>query len=107
MFDEDGNHIYPVELQVLDDYQLILVFSNGKTKLFDCAYLLEKTIYAPLNDPAVFKAASIAGGVLQWCDGELDVAPETLYLKSIEYEHPTAEQQREIDAMREKYGLAA
>jgi len=53
MFDEEGNYIYPTGLEALDDYQVILTFSDGKTKLFDCAYLLDKAIYAPLRDATV------------------------------------------------------
>jgi hypothetical protein len=107
MFDENGVYIFPIHVQVLDDYQVILKYSNGQLKLFDCSYLLDKTIYAPLKDEQIFKSAVIEDGILSWCDGELDIAPETLYLRSTEYLHPTEDQMRDIQELNDRFGRVA
>jgi hypothetical protein len=107
MFDENGVYIFPIRLQVLDDYQVILDFSNGQVKLFDCSYLLDKTIYSPLKDEQVFRAATVEDGILSWCDGALDIAPETLYLRSTKYLRPTKEQQRDIQELSNSFGKIA
>lgn len=63
----------------LEDYRLWLRFSTGETKIFDVKPLLNKPVFKPLSDPEVFKGVYIDYGVTVWNDGEIDIAPETLY----------------------------
>ena len=41
--------------------------------------LLQAPAFAPLAEPDVFKSVYIDYGVPVWKDGEIDIAPETLY----------------------------
>ena len=40
----------------------------------------------PLLDHNIFKAAQVEYGVVTWMDGDIDIAPETMYEKSYAYE---------------------
>ena len=63
----------------LDDFRLWVRFSNSETRIFDCKPLLQAPAFAPLAEPDVFKSVNIDYGVPVWKDGEIDIAPETLY----------------------------
>ncbi|MCL2217906.1 MAG: hypothetical protein FWB91_12940 [Defluviitaleaceae bacterium] len=39
----------------------------------------------PLEGEKVFMAAKIEDGVVTWCDGEIDIAPEVMYKNSYAY----------------------
>jgi hypothetical protein len=66
-------------VRVICDYKLIVTFSTGEKKLFDFADLLSMPCYKPLKDKAVFDRVYVDYGTLAWNDGEIDIAPETLY----------------------------
>lgn len=66
----------------LEDFKLWLRFSTGETKIFDVKPLLDTPVFKPLSDPEVFKGVYIDYGVTVWNDGEIDIAPETLYEQS-------------------------
>lgn len=66
----------------LEDFKLWLRFSTGETKIFDVKPLLDMPVFKPLSDPEVFKSVYIDYGVTVWNDGEIDIAPETLYEQS-------------------------
>jgi hypothetical protein len=66
----------------MDDYQLHLVFSTGEAKIFDMKPYLKRKPFVPLQDKSVFANATLASGDISWCNGEVDIAPETLYEKS-------------------------
>jgi hypothetical protein len=65
-----------------DDYSLLLTFSTGENKKFDCTPLFEYPIFQPLRDINTFKSARVAFGTVVWND-TLDYAPERLYEDSI------------------------
>lgn len=66
----------------MEDFKLWLRFSTGETKIFDVKPLLDLPVFKPLSDPEVFKGVYIDYGVTVWNDGEIDIAPETLYEQS-------------------------
>ncbi|MBE6812269.1 MAG: DUF2442 domain-containing protein [Ruminococcaceae bacterium] len=68
-------------VRALDDYKLWLRFSTGEVKIFDCKPLLSQPAFQCLQDPAVFATVYIDYGVPVWNDGDIDIAPETLYEK--------------------------
>ena len=61
--------------------QLLLGFSDGSQRRFDCAPYFDRGVFARLKDPVLFAQARLACGTVCW-PGGLDIAPETLYLKS-------------------------
>ena len=68
-------------VQVQPEYRLMLSYSNGETRLFDASPYLERGVFTRLKDFNLFAQARLAFGTVTW-PGELDIAPETLYLRS-------------------------
>ena len=64
------------------DFQLMLVFANGERRRFDVNSLLAMKPWNRIASPAVFSRARIKYGTAVWL-GEIDVAPETLYVDSV------------------------
>ena len=79
-----------VGVNALDDYMLILTFASGEKRLYDATGLFDYPAFQPLKDEAIFKAVSIDHGVVVWMDGEIDIAPETMYADSYAYEEMPA-----------------
>lgn len=73
------------EIKVLDDLIMIVTFSTGEQRLFDASCLLTFPAFEELLDERVFKTAKVEYGVVVWKNGEIDIAPETMYEKSYEY----------------------
>jgi hypothetical protein len=80
---EDGIRV--TEAKPLRGMMLLVTFSTGEKRLFD-ATRLEGTAFLPLKDEKVFQDIEIFHGVITWKDGEIDVAPETVYLDSYAYD---------------------
>jgi hypothetical protein len=72
-----------IDIQVLDSYRLKAQFSTGETKIFDSTYLLDFPAFKPLKDKTIFNTVCLSHGVPCWLDGDIDIAPETLYDKGI------------------------
>ena len=53
--------------------------SIRRGKIFDFKPFLDYPAFAPLADKDVFRAVYIDYGVTVWNDGNIDIAPETLY----------------------------
>ena len=66
------------------DHKLRLEFENGEKRIFDMRPYLAKPPFGPLNDIAIFNLARVENGTVTW-PGNLDIAPETLYERSIPY----------------------
>jgi Protein of unknown function (DUF2442) len=64
------------------DFQLLLVFANGEKRSFDMRPLLATKPWNRIAPPAVFARVRVDYGTVVW-PGEIDVAPETLYLDSV------------------------
>jgi len=77
----------------LKDYQIELHFEDGASGTVDLAHHMEQgTILEQLRDKNLFKSFQIEYGTLTWKNGELDIAPETLYVEAtgreVTYGHP-------------------
>ncbi len=72
-------------VRTVSDYKLLLRFSDGSRKLFDAKPLLDKPCYLPLKDKDVFAGAYVECGAVAWNDGDIDIAPETLYACGVDY----------------------
>ena len=65
----------------LADYQLLLTFAGGESRLFDVAPYLGKGVFALLRDRALFDQVRISFDTVAWPNGA-DFCPELLYAKS-------------------------
>lgn len=74
-------------IKLLEDGIMLVTFSTDKTRLFDVTSLLNKgQAFAPLSDEQNRKTAKVTHGFVSWLDGEIDIAPETMYQESFKYE---------------------
>ncbi len=68
-------------VRVKPEYRLLLEYENGEARLFDASPYLDRGVFTRLKEPKLFAQARIEFGTVTW-PGELDIAPETLYLRS-------------------------
>lgn len=71
--------------KVLRGGMMLVTFSTGEKRLFDTT-TLKGSAFAPLKDEAILKDFSLFHGVLTWQNGEIDIAPETVYAESFAYD---------------------
>ena len=77
------SNAYPAVRKVkpLDDYTLILTFSNGETRVFDMKPYLDKGIFRELRNVSMFNTAHVSFDTVEW-DNEADFDPKVLYTLS-------------------------
>ena len=74
------------DIKILEDGMLLVLFSTGETRLFDVMSLLGKgSAFAPLGEEKNRQTAQVTHGFLSWLNGEIDIAPGTLYAESYPY----------------------
>lgn len=88
--DEKPAEKRPVLLDVIEvkprpDHTLVLTFEGGQVRRFDMTPLLTKKPFQPLQDRELFQQARIEYGTVTW-PGDIDIAPETLFARSIPVE---------------------
>jgi hypothetical protein len=66
----------------IPDFLLHLVFSNGEQRQFDMRPYLRYPVFRRLENPGFFSLARIDYGTVVW-PGDIDIAPETLYDRSV------------------------
>jgi hypothetical protein len=71
-----------VKVQVEPDYLLRLEFENGEKRVFDMSAYMDKRPFVRLKDFPLFALARVDYGTVVW-PGNIDIAPETLYDRSI------------------------
>ncbi|MBQ0050894.1 MAG: DUF2442 domain-containing protein [Treponema sp.] len=73
-------------IKLLDSAMMLVTFSTGEVRLFDVLSLLNKgSAYVPLSEEKNRQTAKVTYGFVSWMDGEIDIAPETMYLESYKY----------------------
>ena len=73
----------------LPEKRLLVTFSTGETKVYDCKPLLEEEVFRPLKDQALFQCAHAdrhGYGVI-WND-EIDLSESELWLNGKPTESP-------------------
>lgn len=74
-----------VRVEVRENYRLLLEFANHEQRLFDMSPYLDCGVFRRLKDLRLFRAAHVGGGTVLW-PGEIDIAPETLYVESVPWD---------------------
>ena len=69
-----------LSVEIRPDYHLLLTFRNGEKRLFDVSELMNLPAYRTVKN--VFSSAHVEYGTVVW-PGDIDISPETLYLKSV------------------------
>ena len=70
-------------IRPLENHRLWVRFNNGEAKIFDFSPLLSLPAFRPLQDEKTFREVYIDYGVPVWNDGDIDIAPETLYEQGV------------------------
>lgn len=65
-----------------NDFSLEIEFNTGEKRRFDARPYLDRGIFQRLQDERLFMQAYVALDTVCW-PGDLDIAPETLYDRSI------------------------
>lgn len=73
-----------------DDFKLELWFDTGDHRLFDARPYLNRGVFVQLQNLQRFKQAYVALDTVCW-PGEIDIAPETLYDRSVPITEKVAE----------------
>lgn len=69
------------KVQPIDNYRLILTFSNGEKRQFDMNPYLETGIFKELQDVSIFNSVRVSFDSIEW-DNDADMDPEILYTES-------------------------
>lgn len=77
--------IKPTAVIPLENYRLLLDFSNGEKKLFDLTPYLPIPFYAKLRNVAEFKKVYVGEYTIEWPNG-CDISPHELYDDSVPVE---------------------
>ena len=70
-----------VNANALDNYQLLIKFSNGESGVFDVTPYLDYPAFSRLRDKGLFGLVKVNHGTVCWLDN-IDICPDTIYLKS-------------------------
>ncbi len=71
------------EVEVLEDYQLLLTFKNGEKRIYDAKKLFQYDFFKNIKNKENFEKVKVADGITtEWESGE-DVDPDELYVNSI------------------------
>lgn len=74
-----------LSVKATKDFRLHLEFENGEKRIFDMTPLMEKKPFVRLKGSPLFLAARVDYGTVCW-PGNIDIAPETLYDRSVPVE---------------------
>ena len=67
----------------IENYKIRLSFTDGKSGIVDLSeYIMTGEIFKSIRTAETFIKFKVEFGTLTWEDGEIDIAPETLYVKA-------------------------
>ncbi len=66
------------QVEVQNDYKLLVTFENVEVRTFDMKPFLTKGIYKELLDYKVFCSVKVVFDTIEWCN-HADIDPEFLY----------------------------
>lgn len=67
-----------IDVEYIKDYQLLLTFNDGISKLVDLEKHLTGEVFGPLRDKKLFIQFALTRMTIEWVNGA-DLAPEFLY----------------------------
>lgn len=67
-----------IDVEVLDNYELLLTFDNNVKKIKDMKPYLNKGIFTKLKDKDAFNKVKIYFGTISWGD-DIDMCADSLY----------------------------
>ncbi len=79
------DRIRVTDVRILEKMMMLVTFSTEEKRLFD-ASRLTGSAFTPLGDEKIFSSPEIRHGVISWKNGEIDIAPETVYEESIPFD---------------------
>jgi hypothetical protein len=66
--------------KAIDDHTLVVEFDNNEKKKYDISPLLEKEMFSPLKNPALFKAVQVeTGGYAVVWNRDIDISEYELW----------------------------
>ena len=71
-----------ISVKPLNDYKLLITFSNNEIKIFDVKPYLEYKQFNNLKNISIFNTVKISGLSIEWIDGT-DICPDELYNNSV------------------------
>jgi hypothetical protein len=74
-----------LRVTAVDEFELLLEYENGEQRRFDMKPLLVMKPWTRIASRAMFALVRLEYGTAVW-PGNVDVAPETLYLDSVRVE---------------------
>lgn len=72
----------PIEVKPLENYMLLISFSNGEEKIFDVKPMISGSWFEELRDRNIFSTVKISGNTVEWVNGQ-DICPGDLYYLSV------------------------
>ena len=74
---------YVKKVNPLENYCLMLWFTNGAQKIFDLKPYLNKGVFNQLKNTALFASVRVVAGSVEWSNG-IDLSYDTLYLEGVD-----------------------
>lgn len=72
-----------INVEVLENYELLLTFDNNVKKIKDMKPYLDKGVFTKLKDKDIFNKVKISFGTISWED-DIDMCADNLYETSEE-----------------------
>ena len=72
----------PIKVKPLENYLLLISFTNGENKIFDVKPMISGSWFGELWDKSIFDTVKISGNTVEGVNGQ-DVCPDDLYYLSI------------------------
>ena len=70
-----------IDVKVLEDYKLLILFDNGEKKKFDVKPYFNHKLFKELKEKNIFNTVRISGLSIEWINGA-DICPDELYNNS-------------------------
>ena len=72
-----------VDVEVLENYELLLTFDNNVKKIKDMKPYLQKGVFKKLKDKEIYNKVKISFGTISW-ENDIDMCADSLYETSEE-----------------------